>query len=183
MQWIPFIILVYVTVLVQATLVGVLVLPLGWTGPVAPDLAAAVAVFIALNARSGLDVMIAAWIMGMAMDLMLCGGGGAPTAVGPMAIAYALSAGLLFHVREAFFHERAMTQALLALLFCLLAHGAWITAQTLLGAPWSAYGQWLAKGAGISVYTAVLAPLVCAALRTPRRWFLAVPTDRRRGRR
>ncbi|MDP7637511.1 MAG: rod shape-determining protein MreD [Phycisphaerae bacterium] len=181
MRWVGFAILVYVTLLVQTTVAAIL-FRLELLGPIVPDLAAIVAVFIALSARRGPDAMIAAWILGLGMDLMICGGGGAQTAVGPMAIAYALSAALVYRVREAFFYDRPLAQVLLTVLFCLAAHLGWVTLQTLLGFTWSGYGSWLLKAVGISLYTAVLAPFVCLGLKRCGRWFLVTPVGRQRQR-
>ena len=91
-------------------------------------------------------------------------------------------AGLLFRVREAFFRERAMTQAMLAMAFCLMAHGLWVTSQALLGAgemAWSTYGRTLLQAVGVSGYTALLMPLVHFGLVKCRRWFLASSAGRR----
>jgi len=181
MRWVGFGFLLYATLLVQTTVAAV-VFRLELLGPIAPDLAAIVAVFIALSAKRGTDAMIAAWFLGLGMDLMICGGGGAQTAVGPMAITYALSAALVYRVREAFFYDRPLTQVLLAGLFCLAAQVGWVTLQTLLGFTWSGYGSWLLKAVGISLYTAVLAPFVCPGLKRCQRLFLVAPVGRRRQR-
>lgn len=181
MRWIPFVILIYVAVLVQVAL-GALPVRFSLTGNIAPDITAIITVFLALSLRDPRDAMMAAWSLGLAMDLMLCGMGGALTVVGPMAIAYALASGVIFRVREAFFRERALARALLTLLFCLIVHGLWVTMQTILGFAWSAWWPAITKAIGISIYTAVIAPLVCMAMQRCSGWFIATPARRRRRR-
>jgi len=181
MRWIPFIILIYVTVLVQVAM-GALPVQFSITGNIAPDITAIVAVFIALSVRDPRDAMMAAWSLGLAMDLMLCGMGGAVTAVGPMAIAYTLAAGVIYRVREAFFRERVLARALLTLVFCLIVHCLWVTMQTLLGFAWSAWWSAIMKAIGISIYTAIIAPLVCMGLQRCSGWFIAVHARRLRRR-
>jgi len=181
MRWIPFIILIYVAVLVQVAM-GALPVYFSLTGNIAPDITAIVAVFLSLSLRDPRDAMIAAWSLGLAMDLMLCGMGGAPTVVGPMAIAYVAGSGLIFRVREAFFRERALARALLTLLFCLIVYILWVTMQTVRGFAWSAWWPAMTRTIGISIYTAVIAPLVCMVLQRCSGWFIATPARRLRRR-
>jgi rod shape-determining protein MreD len=178
MRWVPFLILVWVVVLLQTTFGRALTITTSSLGAVAPDLAALVAVFVAFYVRTWPDAMLGGWALGLAIDLTTSGGAGAGTAVGPMAVAYAVTAALLFRVREAFFRERALTQGVLALAFCLLAHGTWVAAQTLLArgdADWSAYGRTMLQAAALACYTAVLMPLAHLALGKIQRLFLATP--------
>ena len=181
MRWIPFVILIYVAVLVQVAS-GALPIQFILTGNIAPDIPAIIAVFFALSLRDPRDAMMAAWSLGLAMDLRLCGMGGAVTAVGPMAIAYTLGAGVIFRVREAFFRERALARALLTLLFCIIVHSMWVTMQTILGFAWSAWWPAIARAIGISIYTALIAPLVCVVLQRCSGWFIATPARRLRRR-
>ena len=181
MRWFPFAILIYVAVLLQVAL-GALPVRFIITGDIAPDITAVLAVFFALSLRDSRDAMMAAWSLGLAMDLMLCGMGGVSTVVGPMAIAYVLASGVIFRLREAFFRERALARALLALLFCLIVHSLWVTMQTLLGFAWSAWWPAITKAIGISLYTAVIAPLVCIVLQQFCGWFVATPARRLRRR-
>jgi len=178
MRWVPFVILAYAAVLLQTTVTRALAFTAAGVGTIGPDLLALTAVFIAFYVRSWPDAMLAAWALGLMVDLTAVGSAGAETAVGPMAVAYALAAGLLFRVREAFFRERAVTQTLLAWAFCLLVHGAWVTAQSLLAVgamSWSAYGRTLLQAIGLACYSAVLMPLVHFLLMKCQRWFLAAP--------
>jgi len=178
MRWIPFIILVYVVVLFQTTLGRVLVFSTTAAGTIGPDLTALLAVFVAFYVRGWADAMLAGWALGLAVDLTTVGGIGSGTVVGPMAIAYALAAGILFRIREAFFRERALTQALLAGGFCLLAHAAWVTMQSLLtpgGVSWSGYGQTLLQAVGLAGYSGALMPLAHYLLTKCQRWILTAP--------
>jgi rod shape-determining protein MreD len=175
MRWVPFAILAYVVILLQASLAQLLTFELAWAGRVGPDLVATIAVFAALHARNWTDVMLMAWILGLGMDLTSAGGPWGVPVVGPMAVAYALSALLVFRVREAFFRDRLLTAAVFGLLFCLPAHGVWVTWQSLLGAAemtWGGYARALVQAALLALYTAALTPLVQLALRRCRRWFL-----------
>jgi len=139
-------------------------------------------VFFALSLRDPRDSMMAAWSLGLAMDLMLCGMGGAPTAVGPMCIAYVVGSIAVFRVREAFFRERALARALLVLLFCLIVQSLWVTMQTILNFAWSSWWPAMAKAVGISLYAALVAPLVCIVLQQCAGWFIAAPARRLRRR-
>jgi rod shape-determining protein MreD len=181
MRWFPFLILIYFSVLLQVALAN---LPVQFviTGNIAPNITAVLAVFFALSLRDPRDAMMAAWSLGFAMDLMLTGMGGVTTAVGPMAIAYVLGASVIFRVREAFFRERALARALLSLLFCLIVHCLWVTMQTLLGFAWSDWWPAILKAIGISLYTALTAPLVCILLQKCGGLFIAAPARRLRRR-
>lgn len=186
MRWIPFVILAWLLVIVQTTLGRVLTLSGTPIGSIGPDLLAIVAVFVALQARSGQDAALAGWVLGLALDLTAAGGVASPTVIGPMPIAYALASGLIYWLREAVFRERALIQALLAALFCLVAHGIWVTAQSLRAAgqmTWSAYGEVLVQAVALAVYTALLTPLGYWALRRVRRVFMTGPSGRSRRRR
>ena len=178
MRWIPFVILAYLVVLMQTTLGRFLTFTTAGIGSIGPDLIAMVAVFVAFYVRNWVDGMLAAWVLGLVVDLTTGGAAAAGTVIGPMPIAYALAAGLLFRVREALFRERALTQALLAGGFCLLTHGLWVTVQSLLAydaMTWSAYGKTLLQAAALAAYTAALMPLAHFALGKVQRWFLVAP--------
>lgn len=175
MRWIPFIILTYFVLLLQTSVVGLISFSAGSAGTVAPDLLAIVAVFVALGARYGVDALLAAWALGLAADLTTGGGAGAATVLGPMSLAYMLAAGVVFKMREAFFRDRAFTKVMLALAFCLLAHPIWVTLQTLRASgamTWADYGKLLVQALLLSLYTAVLAPLVLAVLSKLSGWIL-----------
>ena len=183
MRWIPFVILAYVLIVVQTTVGRLLMIESGAVGTIGPDLLAPLVVFIALYARRPTDTMIAACILGFALDLTTAGGSGSGAVVGPMPIVYALCARALFEVREAFFRDRILTRAFLTLLFCLFAHTLWVTAQSLLAyrvTTWSEYGGMLVQAMVGAGYSAVLAPALIWAFEKGRRWIILVPASRSR---
>lgn len=186
MRWIPFVILVCLLVLIQTTLGRVLTLSDTPVGPIGPDLLAIMAVFVALQARSGYDAAMAGWVLGMGLDLTAAGGVTSPTVVGPMPVAYVLAAALVYWLREAVFRERALIQGVLAALFCLLAHGIWVTAQSLRAAgqmTWSAYWDVMLQVMALAAYTALLMPLGYWLLDRLRRLFMTAAVGRSRHRR
>jgi cell shape-determining protein MreD len=81
MRWIPFIVVCYVVILIQTSLGRILTLP-SPVGVIGPDFAAILAVFVALRVRSAVDCMLAAWVLGLLIDLTTGGGPGAATVVG-----------------------------------------------------------------------------------------------------
>ncbi|MGA2265094.1 MAG: rod shape-determining protein MreD [Phycisphaerae bacterium] len=180
MRWVPFIILVYVVLLVQTTVGKMLTFPRTALGTVGPDLAAILAVFLALRLRDGADLAIAAWVLGLAIDLTTGG-----QAVGPMALAYVVAAAAVLRVREAFFRERIAAQVFLAMIFCLLAHGMWVTIQSVLtpsaGRSWGLYWQMLKQAFALAIYTAALMPVGHWALRKCERFLIAPQAGRSRG--
>jgi len=185
MQWVPFIILAWLAVLMQASVGKVLTFSGGSIGAVGPDLAAIVATFFALNVRGWADVMLAAFVLGLGLDLSAGGGAGFASAVGPMPVAYALAAGMVYRIREAFFREHWLTQAMLAAIFCVVAHGLWITWQALLAyrtATWAAYVRMWLQVLSLAGYTAVLMPLGHLALARCQRWFISQAEGRHRRR-
>ncbi len=180
MRWVPFVILAYLTLVVQSTLCGIIDFDIGAMGHVAPDLLAMVAVFVALRGPNLSAVMIAAWVLGFATDLTAVGGVTAATVVGPMSLAYAVGAWLIFRMREAVFSEHAVTQGMLALVFCLVSHLIWVTAQTALTGSWAYYGQLVAQVGGVSLYTALLTPMGFWMLSMVQGLFIEVSTRRTR---
>ncbi len=162
MRWILVILLAYAVLLLQTTVVQWIILDTEALGAIGVDLAAIVAVFLALHGRSTSDVMIAGWIFGLGVDLTVSGGFGSTTVVGPMPIGYALAAAAIFQIRELLFRDWFVTQAILTLLFCLMAHGVWILWQSLATTqPFSLalLGELALQGLLLSIYTALLAPL------------------------
>ncbi|MBI5723698.1 MAG: hypothetical protein HZA50_07065 [Planctomycetes bacterium] len=173
-RWPAFLLAAYLLVVFQGTIGRLLVFNVPQVGPIGPDVVAMLAVFVAMFARNTTDVMLAAWVLGLGLDLTNSGGSGA-TVVGPMPIAYVLTAGVLHRVREAFFRELWLAQAILAFLFCLASHIVWLALQTLFRSlpDWSAFG-WITLEIAISaVYTAILMPFVFAVLRKCRSWLLS----------
>ena len=163
MHWIAFAILSYAAAWLQTTAVHLLKFDLSYVGRVSPDLLVIVALFVCLYAHGLADAMIAAWVLGALVDLTTAGqGAGAVTVVGPMALAYAVAAAAIFKAREAFFRERITTRMLLGAVFCFIAHGIWVTVQSLLivrHMSWGAYGGMLVQVVAAGVYTGVLTPI------------------------
>ena len=183
MRWIFFIILTFAAVLIQISVGGLLRFRGFGVGSIGPDLLAMIAVFLAMYVRSGADAMLAAWVLGLAIDLTAAGGPGGETALGPMPLAYAAAAAAIYHMRGAFFRERILAQMFLAFSFCILAHGLWVTLQAVLAyryVTWAAYGQVLLQALALSIYTAVLMPLGHMALSRVQGLFMAASGRGRR---
>lgn len=176
MRWVVLAIMVYLVTLVQTSLATVLTIHLPVVGPLRPDLLAMLAVYVALYAREVTDAMLSAWMMGLAIDLTTGAGAEVSTVVGPMPLAYALAAGLVFRLRDMVFRDSVTTQCVMALVFCSLAHWFWLTAQWLIalkGVSFSRYALMLVQALLAGVYTALLMPVAGAALRRCRRWLIA----------
>ncbi len=180
MRWVPFLIVLYVVLLLQTTVGKVLTFPRAGWGTVGPDIAAIVAVYLALHLRDGLDLAIATWALGLAVDLTTGG-----PAVGPMPLAYLVAGAVVLKLREAVFRERAAAQMLMALVFCMVAHGLWVTVQLLWVSPssrsWEQYWQTLRQAFALAIYTAALMPLGHWALARMERFLIAPQTGRSRG--
>ncbi|MCE5279474.1 MAG: hypothetical protein ABFD92_02495 [Planctomycetaceae bacterium] len=182
MRWTLFVVVAYVVLLMQTTVGGLITFPSASLGTIGPDLVAIVGVFIALNARTATMGMLAAWGLGLGLDLTTATAPGCATAIGPMAIAYAVAAGVIFYIREGFYFERPLPQAFLAAVFCLMSHLLWVTYQSVLarGAVlWVSYGQMVLQAVLLSIYTGLLAPIGYLLLRKLRRWLIPVPATAR----
>lgn len=185
MRWVPLAILIYLVILLQTTVLRVLSVTIPSLGPVCPDMMAITAVFLALRAGSGADAMLAAWLLGLMVDLTAPGGPGSGAVVGPMAVAYALAAGGLFKIRDAFFRDSAVTQGILVLVFCALTHSAWVTVQAVVNyhaVTALEYVRTLGQVGVSSAYSAVMAPLGHFLLHSGDRIILMMPASRRRRR-
>jgi hypothetical protein len=98
-----------------------------------------------------------------------------------MSIAYAAGAGIVFKIREAFFPNRVSTKVILALLFCLVAHGLWVTMQSVLawgGTTWGDYGHMVLQAMLISLYTAAVMPIAHYVLLKVQAVFINMPAGR-----
>ena len=171
MRWVGFGIFAYLFVMIQMTLGNILILDRLAMGPVGPDFMVIFALFIAFNARDVIDAMIAGWVLGILIDLTTCGGG---SCVGPMAILFSLMSWVVFSVREGLYSERALTQMIVAGIFCIITHGLWITIQSLVAfdLSWGEYGSLLLQVLLSAVYTAVLTPMVYFGLILARGYLL-----------
>ena len=95
-------------------------------------------------------------------------------------------AGAVYALREVVFRERLLTQCILVLIFCVFAHGVWITLQWVLAlqeAAWRGYLLMWAQAAVVAPYTAVLMPLARVPLGRFERWIISTPAERGRRRR
>jgi rod shape-determining protein MreD len=185
MRWIPFIILAYLTTILQTSFGRILVFDRLAIGPVGPDFLAMLAVFVGLWARSGADAMLAGWCLGMLMDLTTGGGAGVSTVVGPMALSFGAGTWLLVRVREGLFRERALPQMMLAVFFVLLTHTLWAAMQALLGrgaVSFATFGRTMLQILASAAYTGLLMPLAHTVYSVCRGWLLIAPPKRgRRG--
>ena len=159
MRWIPLIILAYATALVQATFSTLIGIDAG-VGRIAPDLLAVLAVFVALWASNLVDALLAAWILGFAVDLISGGGPGVDPPIGPMPIGYVLAAWLTFSLREGLFREKPLPQAMLAIVFVLISHVVWLVLQAIRAGSAEGLATMLAQAGGVAVYTALVAPFI-----------------------
>jgi len=180
MRWVGFGIFAYLFVMVQMTLGNILTLDRLAMGPIGPDFMVIFAIFIAFNARDVIDAMIAGWVLGTLIDLTTGGGG---SCVGPMGILYSLMCWVAFSIREGIYSERALTQMIMAGIFCLVTHGLWITIQSLVAfdLSWGEYASMLVQVLLSAAYTAALTPMVYFGL-TLIRSYLLVSMPRRGGR-
>ena len=177
-RWLWFLILAWVAILIQTTVGRIITFETAAVGTVGPDLLAPLAILVALYARRPGEVMLAACLLGLALDLASAGGPGAGAVVGPMAIAYTLAARATLAVREALFREHALVRAVLTLGFCLIAHLGWVTLQSLVAWNWQEYWRMLAQAVALAAYTALLAPLILLMLDRIRRRLIRLPGRR-----
>ena len=183
MHWVWLILLGYLVLLFQTTLGRLFHFDISHLGGIGPDFMALVVLFVALYARDAADAMLAGCILGLGVDLAAGGGAGPTTAVGPMPVAYAVAAVVIFRIREGVFRDRLLTRALMAIVFCALSHGLWVTLQGLLASSsltWRSYGRMLLEVLAVATYTGLLAPLVLYGLSKIQRWLIAVPPGRSR---
>lgn len=172
MRWIPLLIVGFLLVVVQQSLLGVASI-YTFLGRTFPDLLAVLAVLIALRARDAVDVALACWVLGMMVDLTTASGPAGATVVGPMAISYVLAGAAVFRIREAFFREAIVMQMLFAGLFTLMAHFIWLTVQTLAGGgSWSPYVGSLGQMLLVAGYTALATGALVFVLGPATRWLL-----------
>lgn len=170
MRWIYFLLIAAGGLLIQNTLAQVIWLPTPF-GDVKPMLLVSVAVFVGLFAHSWTDAALAGWALGMATDLTGSGAG-----MGLLALLYAAAGWAVFQLRTPFFCDRAITQFIMAFLFCAFVYEAWLAYQVLLGGlPQANYGGWALQMLGLSLYTALVTPLLCAGLKRIRRVLFVAP--------
>lgn len=162
MRWPVFAVAALLAVALQISVVQVATVPLGSSGLVlAVDLMAVLTLLIALRTGGGAQAVGAAWVLGLLVDLATIG-----TPIGLYALTYAAAAGFVYHTRGAVFSESALTQAMMALLFVLIAHGLARLFVGLYVRP-EGVGLWrdLLQVLFVAGCTAVVAPALLAALK------------------
>jgi len=159
MRWLLFILVSLVGIIFQNTICQLLWFrtSVGWIGP---DVLAGIAVFFALFSRSGIDAAICGWILGFLLDLTIT----APApSVGLLPLLYAAATAGIFQIRDAFFKEKILTQMVLTFLFCIIVYGIWMSwdvATNRMITPLDGALQVI----GVALYSAIIAPLICAVL-------------------
>jgi hypothetical protein len=186
MRWIAFTIVAYCLVVAQTSIAQMISFSAFGLGDVGPDLLAIFAVFLAMYVRESIDMMLAAWILGMMVDLTAdspFGGPGRPGVIGPMAIAFVLAARVIFSLREALFRDRLATKAIMGMLFAFGAHWFWITSQAILSggeATWGQYWRLMLEALAVGAYTAILTPILFVPLGKIKRLLVPLPSSRQR---
>lgn len=175
MRWFVFIPLAYLAIVVQTSLVYAARLPVGGSLVLGFDLPAAVAVAVALRVRSGSEAMLAAWVLGLLVDLTALN---AP--LGMYALGFAVGAAAVYRLRDAVFGENPMTQIVLGFLLAAAAHGwAALFAGLYAHGHQGRLGGNLAQALLVAACTAAATPLVCRALRPLDRLLMVQPARRR----
>ena len=157
MRWVPFIILACVTIVCQTTVVPRMTIQSVW-----PDWMFILAVHYALWGRWP-DVAIAAWILGLVVDLH------SSDRIGLHACTYGAAAWAIIHLRQALFRDHPLTQVAVTFVFALgiqLIVGwyrRWGEQPTVLDSLW--WSAFLT-----AVYTAVCAPFLHWLLIRLKRW-------------
>jgi len=177
MRWIPFAIVTVVVMAAQISVAAAVRIPLGGSAlALTVDLPAILVVLVALRARGGTDAVLAAWTVGLVIDLAVIG-----VPIGLHALSYAAAAAILFQARSAMFTESVLTQALVSFAFCLLAHGAARLFVNLYVRPDAAWlGRDLLQALLVATTTAAAAPVGLALLRRVDWLIIIQPTWRRR---
>ena len=121
-----------------------------------------------------LDVVLAAWVLGLLVDLTTFG-----TPIGLFAVAYAAAAALVFHVREAVFGDNPLTQIVMGLAFCLVAHGLAVLFMNLYVRASSSLGGDSLQALLLSACTAAVTPLMYKLFVRLGRWIVLQPAGRR----
>jgi rod shape-determining protein MreD len=176
-RWFAFVILSLLTLAVQISAGAVLRVELGPSGlSLAVDFLALLAVGLAARVRQNADAALAGWVLGLLVDLASVG-----TPVGLYALGFALASVMVFQVRTAVFGDNPLTQAVMALAFCLVAHGtARLFVHIYVRDGAGRLGWDLLQALLVALCTAVAAPFVIGVLR--RLDWLIVPQPSRRRR-
>lgn len=176
MRWLAFILLALVTVALQISVGAALRVKLGSSGlTLQVDFMAILAVMTALRVRHRHDVLLAAWLLGLLIDLSVV-----RSPIGLYALGFALGAGGVYHARAAVFGQSPLAQVILAAAFCLLAYAparVFLNLYVRTGA--GRLGWDLLQLLLVAVCTGVCAPVIGSVFRRLDRLIL-VPAGRRR---
>jgi rod shape-determining protein MreD len=162
MKWSAFIILAVVTLVLQTTLVPAIEI-----GATRPSWMFVLAVFYGLWGTWP-DAAIAAWLLGLGVDLQSAGAGGGRIAL--HAFCYGGAVWAMIHIRAAFVRDHLVTQFMMTLVFgfavqlIVEAYRYWTV-----GGVSSEHGVW-APAMWTALYTAACAPWLHWLLLRLRRW-------------
>ncbi len=176
MRWAGFAVLALVAIALQMSLGAVLRVPLGGGASLGVDFLGVLAVLVALRCRAGIDVALAGWTLGFLIDLTT-----AAMPLGLYAVSFTVAAMAVFQLRSAFFLDNPLTQAMMGLAFCLVAHGParfFVNLYVRSGA--APLGRELLQTLLIALCTAVFTPIGMRLLRPIDEWIMNRPTTRRR---
>lgn len=177
MRWIAFVILAVAAVALQMSIGAAMRIPLGDGGlALAIDFLAILAVLTALRVGDGFDAILAGWVLGLLIDLTTVN-----LPIGLHALTYALAAAFVYQSRGSVFSESPLTQALLALGFCLIAHGlarTFVDFRVRPDARW--LGRDLLQAALVALTTAAATPMMLGLLRHVDWLIMDQPAWRRR---
>ncbi len=144
----------------------------GWIGPILP---ACVAVCMALYSRSAVDAALAGWILGFALELPLAG-----ETMGVLSLLFAAGGATIYTMRDAFFRDRVITQAMLGFLFCLgIFEISVLYSRVALPGSARSMGAAALQVLLVAIYTGVFTPIVCAGLKPLHHWLWPAAVERR----
>jgi len=191
MRWAVFAIFAYVFMVLELSVRNLLVVSA--PGAISPSFVAVLVVFIALFAPRA-TALWAAWILGLMMDLTidLDHGEAWPDGplIGPYALGYPFGAYLLVQVRAMLLRGRALTMAVMTIIFVAaativavfiyVAHG-WYPSENIAWADLGLLGE-LGRRFGEALYSGLLALILAPILLwTTPLWLFRTPAQRAAG--
>lgn len=170
MKWTAFVILAIITLICQTTVVPVMAIQ-----SIRPNWMFVLAAFYGLWGPWP-DAAIAAWLLGLGVDLQTVGSGGGH--IGLYAMCFGAAAWAMIRIRSAFFREHAVTQFVMTLLFALAVelivgafrYGSLRSARPEIEVWWPAFFT--------ALYTAAWAPYLHWGLLRLHRWTGLKPAHR-----
>jgi rod shape-determining protein MreD len=174
MKWVPFVILAVVTIVLQTTIVNQTLV----IREICPDWMFILAVHYALHGPWP-DVAIAAWILGLLVDLQT----GDPTGTGTIglfAFSYGLAACAILRIRRALFREHFVTHIVVTFIFAFCVQ--FVAQLYFVWRPPTEAARHVSSGLMMAlltaVYTAFCAPYLHWALLRLRRWTGLMPKEK-----